>query len=241
MLTKENIIDGFYRMERHDVRVGRVDIPVAVFWGSLVKDPAWRDCVDMHWVNPAAHADDTPKPRRVGNLWGAGLYLGGKDVVVKPERWDEGVRWQHGPRDTVVRPLIISESGINEQWVIGNLYIFVKSHCKPVGRVNGPEQAALETLRESLTEDQFRRYIKTGFLSVTGRSGRTYQIPRGSGISPHVIVWERGKKIAEICSYILDRKMPPTDRVIAFKTIIEADEQEMWRRGNVFNMQTQAA
>lgn len=230
MVTEENIIDGFAKIEVRDVRVGRVDLPWDTFSKLRFKLEAFQ--ADDRWLTPLVQAG-----RRVGTLWGADIYVGGKQVVVKPEGWDEGTRWGRAIRDDLVRPFIVTDTGTREQWDIGNLTIFVKSHSKPIGWVSGPEQIALETLRESLTEDDYRRYMKNGFLNVTGRSGRTYQIPRGSGYSPHVVVWERGKKVAEICSYLKDNQAPPTDRVIAFKAIIEADEQELWQRGNVFKYQ----
>jgi hypothetical protein len=240
MVTMENIIDGFAKIEVQDMRVGRVDIPSAL-WVDLMRNPKWRDGVALHWVNAAVPIVDTNAPRRVGSLWGAEVYMGGNNVVVKPESWDDGIRWQRGVNDNLIRPLIVSETGIREQWEIGNLTIFVKSHCNPVGWAIGPEQTALEALRESLTEEEYRRYIRTGFLCVRGSSGKVYQIPRGQDGYGHVKVWERGKMVAEICSYLVDHKVPPTDRVIAFKAIIEADEQEMYQRGNVFNMAAQAA
>lgn len=235
MLTLNKIIEGFTEIEQRDVRVGRVDVPYSVF-SEILKDTTLRETINIHGMG---HAVPLNAPRRVGVLWGADVYLGGKDVVVKPEGWDDGTRWGCGVRDNLVRPFVVTEIGIREQWDIGNLTILVRTHCKPVGWPNAPEQMALETLRESLTEDEYRRYLKTGFLNVTGRSGRTYQIPRGSGYSPHVVVWERGKKVADICIYLKDDLTPPTDRVIAFKAIIEADEQELWQRGNVFKYQAE--
>jgi hypothetical protein len=64
---------------------------------------------------------------------------------------------------------------------------------------------------------------------VKGKSGRYYQI---SSFENHIKVWEQGKVIEEICVYI--RGVPPTDKLIAFKTMIEIDEVSFKKYGNVY-------
>lgn len=95
------------------------------------------------------------------------------------------------------------------------------------------EMEALESLREMISEEEFRRYLKRGFISVKGGSGRDYQIFRDRW---HAKVRVKGKVVAEICSRIRDNRVPMTDNVIAFKTMIEADEAEFERAGNVYRM-----
>jgi len=99
------------------------------------------------------------------------------------------------------------------------------------------EKHALESLREMITEGEWRRYLKRGFITAKGASGKEYQIFRGRW---HSKVRLAGKIVAEICSHISDDKVPPTDSVIAFKTMIEADESEFERIGNVYRMGTAA-
>lgn len=95
------------------------------------------------------------------------------------------------------------------------------------------ELVAIETLREEITESEFRKYMKFGFINVYGLSGKIYQIFRNQ---THVKVWEHGKVIEEVCVYIPDSTVPPTDKVIAFKVMIETDELEFKLCGNVYNM-----
>lgn len=77
------------------------------------------------------------------------------------------------------------------------------------------------------------RYIKYGFVLVKGKSGDIYQVPRSSH---YTNVWRNGKLIEKICVRIADSKIPLTDNVIAFKTIIETDENEFKKIGNVHKM-----
>ena len=45
-----------------------------------------------------------------------------------------------------------------------------------------------------------------------------------------------GRMVREVCVYIKDDGVPLTDKVIAFKTIIEADEPSFLKMGNVYQM-----
>jgi len=103
--------------------------------------------------------------------------------------------------------------------------------------IHHSENTAIETLREEITESEFRNYLKRGFINVMGSSGKTYQIFRDK---QHIKVWYSGNVIEEICVSIRDYKIPPTDKLIAFKTMIETDETEFKKLGNIYPM-TKAA
>jgi len=114
-----------------------------------------------------------------------------------------------------------------------NLTIIVKSRAAPINNVPENELIAIETLREMITETEFRKYIKYGFLLVRGTSGNVYQVFRNQS---HTKVWKNGKLIEEICVRIDNDEIPPTDNVIAFKVLIEVSEEEFKKRGNVYPM-----
>jgi len=116
-----------------------------------------------------------------------------------------------------------------------NLLILVKSRADNEFLKNTPEneKQALETLREEVTEIEFRRYLKYGFVLVKSKSGKTYQIFRNRS---HTKVWLNGKVVEEVCVRIKDSNIPLTDNIIAFKTLIEFDEEEFKKLGNVFKM-----
>lgn len=101
------------------------------------------------------------------------------------------------------------------------------------------EKTALETLRDMITEQEYRNYLRYGFITVKGKSGRLYQISRTKS---HTIVWENGKVIEEVCIRIKEGTViPETDNVIAFKVMIETDENLFKSLGNVYNMREKAA
>jgi len=116
-----------------------------------------------------------------------------------------------------------------------NLTILIKSRAKPIRGASSSEMVAINTLREMITESDFRKYIIHGFILVKGQSGRIYQIFR---TRDHTKVWDNGVLVEEVCVRLKDRKIPPTDNVTAFKVLIETDENEFKKLGNVYKMNT---
>ena len=90
------------------------------------------------------------------------------------------------------------------------------------------ELTALQLLRQLVGQDEFRRYLKYGFVTVQGCSGLRYQVRRGR----HVVdVWNGRQRVDGICVW-LKGSFPPTDEVITRMLMAERDELELWRRGN---------
>jgi len=246
MINLSNVAHGYSLIERHDVRVGRVDISRDDFQRlrSESKTDRQNPSLSDAWLS----LDFVPQNADssfVGHLFGSELYVRGNRTVLYPEGWVEGERWRNlsAPQPNidghpktytrVVKPVVMTELGFHDMNAMTGLGLVIntRTHCRPVGKESAEEQIAQEALREQITEDEWRRYMRTGFLCVRGSSGMVYQIER---IATHVSVWKGGTKVAAICSYIKDRAVPPTDKVLAFKTIVETDEQELWRRGNVY-------
>lgn len=92
-----------------------------------------------------------------------------------------------------------------------------------------PELKALKTLRDLITERDYRRYLTNGFIMVKGKSGLYYQIFCDNR---NIQVWKNNQKAFSICIHT-DKSCPPTDHVINCKLLIEFDEQEVWKNGNV--------
>jgi len=112
-----------------------------------------------------------------------------------------------------------------------NLIIKVKDRSYPIKvDLKDPEHIALLTLREMVSEVDFRRYLKYGFIIVSGKSGRSYQIFRKQS---HTKVFMNGSLKEEVCVR-LRGGVPPTDNVIAFKTLIETSEDLFRSSGNIY-------
>lgn len=98
------------------------------------------------------------------------------------------------------------------------------------GNAGGNEIVALTLLKQMVSEDVFKKYLKYGFVTVRGESGLYYQVQRKS----HIInVWHNGKMISTLCVYLQDQSIPPTDEVVAKMLICECDEVDIWRRANI--------
>lgn len=92
-----------------------------------------------------------------------------------------------------------------------------------------PEIRARETLRRVLGEAQFRSFLRSGFVTVRGKSGKVYQIFPGHGITS---VYKDGKMIDRLCA-VLPYDFPPTDSVIMRFLLILNDEEEFRKLSNV--------
>jgi len=92
------------------------------------------------------------------------------------------------------------------------------------------EEVALNTLREMISEAQYRRYLKYGFVTVAARSGSTYQIFRDRW---HTNVWRDGNLVEEVCIRLGGHvEVPPTDQVIGLLTMVSIDEEAFLKAGN---------
>jgi len=126
----------------------------------------------------------------------------------------------------------IKKSNFHNNLVIG---IKNRSHC--FGNISNNERNAIDSLREMISEAMFRKYLKFGFILVFGKSGHIYQIFRNKS---HIKVWERGNLVEEICVRIRNGDIPLTDNLIAFKIMIETDEEEFKKLSNVYKMRRAA-
>lgn len=252
----ESMADSFANIEIQDVRVGKVMIPPE-YLTALRADPRSQFLADWnfgsmpqttyyepqteaavnwptHYENARVQQRNTPRidwnetrgdahdsiyglpPYQViGKIWGAELVVGHKFMVCG----DAG--FEH-----ITYPVMKS--------FLSGIYVHVKSRAEFTKGYPKNEWVALNTLREMVTEAEFRKYLKYGFLLVKGASGDVYQIWR---MKHHINVWSCGRMIREVCVYIRDESIPLTDKVVAFKTIIEADEQSFLKMGNVYNME----
>ena len=101
---------------------------------------------------------------------------------------------------------------------------------------NPAEILALQLLRRMIPSDDFRHYLRHGFVSVQGDSGLIYQVCRQETIK----VWDQGELVASLCVHLnLEgqadgkfRSAPPTDHVVAKMLIIQHDEDDIWERSN---------
>lgn len=87
------------------------------------------------------------------------------------------------------------------------------------------EKRARETLRLVVGDDQYRRFLKHGFVSARNRkSGKVYQIFGGTRM---VNVYENGKHIERLCVY-LSGSFPATDQIIVRYLMALNNEQQLW-------------
>jgi hypothetical protein len=94
---------------------------------------------------------------------------------------------------------------------------------KPVQLTKDPKEVrARETLLRVLGEDKFRGFLRNGFVSVRGKSGKVYQIFPGHDITK---VYQNGQMVERLC-VVLSGSFPPTDALIMRFLLILNDEEE---------------
>lgn len=93
------------------------------------------------------------------------------------------------------------------------------------------EMKARETLRDTISEKEYRKYITNGFIMVLGASGKWYQV---FNKQKHLRVYDSGKFIKELCIHTDAKEVPPTDHVLNMKVMLECDEQTVWDASNLY-------
>ena len=205
--TFDALLCALRTVEQQNLRVKKIIFPRTKL-KTIVNSAGWRfDTDTMDWTVSRDGAYQ-------GTMFGADVFIGDS-----PQVFSE-------PEFATCAPIKFNEKACRSEYIrvkIGSIHIVIP-HIPS-------EERAINTLREEISETDYRRYIARGFINVPGASGRVYQIFRRN---PHVKVWLRGTLVEEICIVIQDSRVPPTDKLIAFKTMIEADEEQFRKFGNVY-------
>jgi len=125
-----------------------------------------------------------------------------------------------------------TERELKRERIRNNLIPQILTKRFGAGRASKKSEArAREALRELIGEVQFKRYLKNGFITVNGDSGRVYQIFPGHGMTK---VWHKGTLIEKLCVVYCDSSLPPTDSIIMRMLWILDSEEEFRKQANVF-------
>jgi len=111
-----------------------------------------------------------------------------------------------------------------------NLMCKMVHRGRPVFPTSESEKRALETLREMISEKDYKSYRINGFISLKARDGKTYQIFKNKW---HTKVYKDGSLIEEVCVR-LSGNLPDTDNVVAFLTMLKTDPDLFRKSGNVY-------
>ena len=92
------------------------------------------------------------------------------------------------------------------------------------------EIRARATLRKVIGENEYRRFLAKGFITVLAKSGLLYQIFPGHDMT---VVFKSGKRVEKLC-VVLSGSFPPTDSLIMRYLMILNDEEEFRSKANKF-------
>lgn len=228
-----SLVKAVQEMSDNNVKPTKFTIPQTTFnhfKKSIIYEGMFRNQTDWKkrlW-NSKYNLINFDKPMFMG------LFV---DVV--PDVNDKDICYLHAEsqyRDMKI-PFEYSLNSVRRYRIKNNLMIVIKSRARIFHNVPKNEWHAAELLREMITETEFRKYMVHSFILVQGDSGKTYQVFRKR---PHVKVWLNGKIVEEVCVNIEDRRIPPTDNVLALKVMIETDEEEFRKLANIYRMKNVA-
>lgn len=228
----EKVINAFSSIESKDLRVTRLLIPQQKF------DLMEKEFTQQHGYSMFDHVSHDPQHGDGFTLWGAQVEFSNRFEAVA-DGWVARYADTHEEiidlRDPIATAPVIGRINYVKYFNIivrrprgDSIYL---DKCSPEERI------ALETLREYITEAEYRRYLRDKFLIVRAASGKIYQIYRNQW---HTKVWLNGQLIEEICVR-LNSSIPPTDNVLAFAFMILINEDEFRKAGNVYNLQKKIA
>jgi len=228
----KSLVGAARKMHDMDIKPASITIPQTTFnhfkksqtYDHFFKDqPKWKKRLWNSKHNPINF--ETP------------MFMGMHMVIVPDKDTKKDICYMHPtPQYGDIKiPFEYSLKMVLEHKIRTNIgySILIKSRARDYEPIPKNEWNAIDTLREMITETEFRKYMKYGFILVQGKSGNTYQIFR---YNKHIKVWNNGKVVEEICLRIKNLKIPPTDKLIAFKFMIETDEEDFKKLGNVYNM-----
>jgi hypothetical protein len=225
----ERVLQAFSQIESKDLRVTRLLMPENLFWKLN------KEFNEQHGHTMFNHTAHDPHRGDDYALWGAHVEFSNHFEAIA-DGWI--ARETNTGREILeLRDPIAIAKIQAKPWRPFEIIIRSRGDSVYLNKCSSEERIALETLREYITEKEFRRYLRDRFLLVHGSSGKIYQIFRDRW---HTKVWWQGQLIEEICVR-LNSNVPPTDNVIAFAHLLLTNEEEFRKLGNVYNMQKKVA
>lgn len=97
-------------------------------------------------------------------------------------------------------------------------------HVRPSKYYNPADEReirARETLRRVIGEQNYRYFLRTGFINARGKSGILYRICRGHMVD----AWKNGEHIERLCVYLKGDFTPADELITKFLMILNNEDQ----------------
>lgn len=117
--------------------------------------------------------------------------------------------------------------------------------------ISKEEDKARQTLRDLISEKEWRRYLANGYVLVKG-SKRFFEVDTDAkkllrGLQgpfvyqvfsnqSHIKVYSKGRKVKEICIHTDASECPPTDHILNMMMMLKHDEADVWDSGNIYEV-----
>lgn len=105
------------------------------------------------------------------------------------------------------------------------------------------EVRARTLLYEMIGEREFRRFLRKGFIMVTGASGTLYKIAGGHNLIISFVKNQKGQYVPHerFCVQFEDYNLPYTDGILMRKLLVEFDEFQLRKASNVWAIESAPA
>jgi len=108
------------------------------------------------------------------------------------------------------------------------------------------EKKAMQSLRDVVTEKEYRKYLINGYIMISGskyfmevpdkvrglKMPFVYQVFKNQS---HIKVYSQGKPVCELCIHT-EGCCPPTDHILNMKMMLEHDEKDLWDASNYYDI-----
>jgi len=104
-----------------------------------------------------------------------------------------------------------------------------RTKSKNKSKLTAPELKARITLRDQISEKEWKRYVTNGYILVNGDSGSVYQV-FANHKGRHIKVYDKGKHIHDLCIHSVG--VPDSDHVMNCMLMLQSDEEDFVNQCN---------
>ena len=144
------------------------------------------------------------------------------DTTTTAATYDNGIIWNSGDSTTWSLPVVAPGDRIRQMIRDRMGPAIRRSRTSLSIAMDVREERARQTLRRIIGEQAFRKFIRDGFITVVPKSGLTYRIYPGQGMTD---VYDKGIMVDRLC-VVLKGDFPPTDSILMRYLLILNDEGE---------------
>lgn len=177
------------------------------------------------------------------------IFFNNNDITVDVQGGVSGytITYSAAYGSIVTGQITVADKKANLRQIMkNNLIIKVGRTMRDIKTLDPKEIKARETLRDMISEKDWRRYLTNGFIMVKGQNDFIPMDARTEGArslkgpfwyqifgDKRVQVFYNNQNIGELCIHS-DQVCPASDHTINMKVLVELDEMAIWKDANFY-------